>query len=344
MAGITSFGKSKTKSGGTSEARGTNPSVKKVAAKKSSTPSKQKPEARPAHPKEKIPLDNYEIKPENWFTNKPYGFRFTNRDGKTLVMFLPISPSNLTVTTQFATNIIPTLYGTVEEHSDVRYYDISIEGTTGFAPRYVMSPDDPYLDTDASIVEQDIRKPGRRSFEIATGVAAGGFFSKTLGVLDQIASKINKAIDKISPNKQKTAVYTLETGYYAFHNLYKFFLKYKHDVSGADGKSGPRKGGHPLTFFNYKDNNEYSVAIRGFTLKRSAENPMLYYYSIQMRGYALRTAGSKVAFGDEMGQRLKDLGLNGINPSSLLGDIKNVAKQATSVAGLLGGGLNVFGR
>jgi hypothetical protein len=330
----------KTKTPKTGQARDSANAVRKVGAKKSSS-AKKPTVGLPTAPKAKTPVDDYAIKPENWFTNKPYGFRFTNRDGKTLVMFLPISPSNLSITTQFATNLIPTLYGTVEEHSDVRYYDIVIEGTTGFAPRYIMTPEDPYLDKDASIVEEDIRKQGRRSFEIASGVDLGGFFSKTIGA---IANIVNKATDILSPQKNKTGLYTLETGYYAFHNLYRFLLKYKHDVSGADGKSDLRKGGHPLTFFNYKDNNEYNVVVRSFTLRRSAENPMLYYYSISMRGYALRTAGEKIKFGDAMSGRLNDLGLAGINPSSLLGDIKNIASKATSIAGLAGGGINIFGR
>ncbi len=41
----------------------------------------------------------------NWYTAKPYGFKFTPRDGSgAVVMFLPISPSNLTIATHFATN------------------------------------------------------------------------------------------------------------------------------------------------------------------------------------------------------------------------------------------------
>src|SRR6185369_1371883 len=76
-------------------------------------------------------LPGYKVIKSNWFTAKPYGFKFTPRAGKAMTMFLPIAPSNLTISTGFATNAIPTLYGTVEEHSPVRYYDITIEGTTG---------------------------------------------------------------------------------------------------------------------------------------------------------------------------------------------------------------------
>src|SRR5690349_19439102 len=79
----------------------------------------------------------YSLESQNWYSAKPYGFKASLRDGRTVVMFLPISPSNLTISTNFATNLIPTLYGTVEEHSEIRYFDITIEGTTGMAPKFV---------------------------------------------------------------------------------------------------------------------------------------------------------------------------------------------------------------
>src|SRR4051812_8540541 len=93
----------------------------------------------------------------NWFTAKPYGFRFTPKEGQVKVMYLPIGPSNLTITTHFATSITPTIYGTVEEHSPVRYFDIAIEGTTGMAPKFV-NPMDPK--------EKVVEKSGRTTFSI----------------------------------------------------------------------------------------------------------------------------------------------------------------------------------
>src|SRR5689334_19686681 len=71
----------------------------------------------------------YTLESQNWYSAKPYGFKASLRNGRSVVMFLPINPSNLTISTNFATNMIPTLYGTVEEHSEVRYFDITIEGT-----------------------------------------------------------------------------------------------------------------------------------------------------------------------------------------------------------------------
>lgn len=272
----------------------------------------------------------YSLKPENWFTSKPYGFRFFPRNGNTsgLTMYLPINPSNIQISTNFATNMITTLYGTVEEHSPVRYYDIQIEGTTSFAPKYVE-------------IGQEVPYKGRQGAEIVQSLsgAAGGFFSKTLGLLDQLR---NTASSLNSDNNQTTSgIDMLNTGYVAFHNLYRLLLKYKQDVAGETDSQTRKR--HPLTFFNYKDNNEYDVVIKNFTLRKSAENPMLYYYSITLRGYNIRSANANTA-NDSIAQRLKDLGLNGVDSSSLLATIKGTANKVKGVLGPLGAGINILGR
>lgn len=279
--------------------------------------------------------ETYKVESQNWYSAKPYGFKMTTRDGGTFTMFLPISPSNLNITTPFATNIVTTLYGTVEEHSDVRYFDISIEGTTGMAPKFI----EPGAGNDSSILYSQLRKSGRSTTPIASSISAGGFFAKTLGLANQIK---NKAADLLDGGvKPKTGINNDNSGYVAFHNLYRFLLQYKKDASGTGGSTTDRKS-HPLTFFNYKDNNQYDVVVRGFTMRRSADNPMLYYYSIQLRGYNLRAITSPI--NDSLTQRLQELGLNGVDSSSVLGDIKSISSQAKGIIGSLVGGINILGR
>lgn len=281
----------------------------------------------------------YAVDPSNWYSAKPYGFTFTTRDNKKVTMFLPINPSNLTIVTNFATNVIPTLYGTVEEHSEVRYYDISIEGTTGMAPKFV----NPVMNSeDGSGSEYKAAyRSGRNSVPIAKGITGfgGGFFAKRLGALTQVA---NKAVDLLGgPSTERERGFVdKNSGYVAFHNLYRFLKKYKDDVS-----SGPpaTRTGHPLQFFNYKDGNCYDVAIKNFSLRRSAESPMLYYYSIQLRGYNLR---STTSLPSESGlqQRVKDLGLDGVESSSFFSEFQKKSKDAKSVLSGLIGGTNLLGR
>lgn len=276
----------------------------------------------------------YSIKPSNWFTAKPYGFKAKTRDGKIITMFLPINPSNLTINTEFATNVIPTLYGTVEEHSDVRYYDIVIEGTTGMAPKFV----DPYLRGEPSDAYAKTVKSGRSSFAVSQSLSMNGFFSKTLGLVNNI---INKSADLADGKPKPQAGFAnQDSGYVAFHNLYRFLLQYKKDAAGIS--STAERSSHPLTFFNYKDNNEYDVVIKSFSMRRSADNPMLYFYSIQMRGYNLRTISSQIP--DDLSKRFKDLGLDGVKSSSQFGDIKSVSNQAKAIIGSLAGGINILGR
>ncbi len=274
----------------------------------------------------------YSVIKENWYTAKPYGFTFNPRgqNASSITMFLPISPSNIAIQTQFATNVITTLYGTVEEHSEVRYYDITISGTTGFAPKYVY-PVENYSNKNPA--------PGRANFDVRDAINLGGFFSKTLSMFSQI---VDKATDILGSNPPvTTGVYSDESGYLAFHNLYRFLLKYKRDAAGQD--SIQLRTQHPLTFFNYKDNTQYDVAIRSFNLTRDSENPMLYNYSIQLRGYNLRSAGLG-ASKEDITQRLKDLGLAGVKSGTLLGDIKNKTDQAKQIVGAAAGGTNTLGR
>lgn len=278
---------------------------------------------------------SYTVKPENWFTALPYGFRFYRRDKDLPVtMFLPINPTNLTISTNFATNIIPTLYGTIEEHSPVRYYDIVIEGTTGMVPKWTR----PFVGS-RPVGDMGGRLSSVTSAGFLDAVAGStGFFAKTLATLNKAYSS---AKDLFSMGKQnQTGVFTDQTGYFAFHNLYRFFLKYKMDAAGQT--STKRRTRHPLTFFNYKDNNEYDVAIENFTLRRSSDNPMLYQYRIQLRGFNLRNSSDEFAAQDQTADRLNKLGLNGTN--SLLNIMKTKASQAKSVLGSLGAGLKVLGK
>lgn len=285
--------------------------------------------------------DTYSLSYNNWYTAKPYGFKAILRDGRHVVMFLPISPSNLTVSTQFATNVIATLYGTIEEHSEVRYYDIVIEGTTGMSPKFI----NPYIggkDVEGGTAYPEVHESGRSTMTpVGTAMSSGGFFAKTLNMINQLKKKAVD-INNGSNVSTKTGVHPEKTGYAAFHNLYRFLLQHKKDVMGSSGGSyGESRS--PLIFFNYKDNTQYRVVVRGFTMRRSAENPMLYYYSIQLRGYDLKSVAGK-NINDNLSTRFSALGLDGVQTSSMLGDIKSISQQAKSIVGSLVGGINIFGR
>jgi hypothetical protein len=281
---------------------------------------------------------SYKLKSDNWYSTKPYGFKFSREESGQdvdMVMFLPIGPNNLNIGTSFATNTVATLLGTVEEHSPVRYFNISIEGTTGTAPKYVM----PGYGNAAQVYDTLKSSPyGRSSFSVAEGLSAGGFFPKTF---DLINKTLDKAADLFDGGPSTKVGFTdAMSGYAAFHNLYRFLLLYKNSMS-SKGNSKPKK---PLIFFNYKDNNEYYVTINNFTLRRSAENPTLYYYSIQMRGYDLRTAGESKDIEESLADRISQLGLDGVKTGSIFGEIKNISSGVKSIVGAASGAIGAFGR
>jgi hypothetical protein len=263
---------------------------------------------------------------ENWYKQKPYAFKFTDRKGTPHDFYLPISPYNISITTHFATNVITTMYGTIEEHSEQRYYDIIISGTTGMVPRY--------YDTVDKQLETQSGKPseiGRANFPIKDMIGGnlGGFFKRTQALVE---NTLNQASDLIGDNNGSTGVDLSKTGYTAFHNFYKFLLVYKKDVSGEYGAStSSRNQQHPLIFVNYKDNNQYNVAIQNFQLTRDASQPMLYNYNITMRAYNLQEADSQ-NIANDLADRAEELGLTSVNNSSLFSKIANKAKQAKNLA------------
>lgn len=281
--------------------------------------------------------DTYNNLP-NWYKALPYGFIFTPKVGKSVTKYLPIAPNNITITTHFATNVIATLYGTVEQHSDQRYFDIVIEGTTGIAPRYV----------DIQEVEQDkattLHKTGRSAFSVQESISSdvlGGFFKKTINTVNQI---VNKVADIFTPEQNLSGVNIQGTGYAAFHNLYKFFLYYKRDTSGQTDTTTRKEGlPHPLVFVNYKDNNKYDCSIQKFILRRSAENPMLYNYQIVLKAYNIQKLDANPNAKFDLQTRLSELGLDGVTNSSAFSQIKQLSNDAKQVFGAAVGGLNILG-
>ena len=250
---------------------------------------------------------------ENWYKQLPYGFRFRGMD-----FYLPISPSNLNITTHFATNVISTMYGTIEEHSEQRYYDITISGTTGMAPRYYKIVKDQKLDTSKVI--------GRASFPVKSKIGGnlGGFFKRTQAL---VQNTLNQVSDLLGEDNPSTGIDLQRTGYSAFHNFYKFLLLHK---KVATGQSTIGSGSKNLIFLNYKDQNQYNVAIQTFQLTRDASNPMLYNYNISMRAYNLKTVDSKDVRLD-VGSRSAELGLSGLN-TSIATILANKARKAKNAA------------
>ena len=303
-------------------------------------------------------LDNasvYKPNPANWFKSLPYAFK-ANINGKSYLFYLPLNPQNLNIVTHYATGVIATLYSTVEEHSEQRYFDITIQGTTGFSPKYSSS----YSSTPQSDKLSAETNPGRSSYSDGAifGGHAGGFFAKTLGKINQAANQASNTLNSLLGQSRpyQTGVFLNTSGYMAFHNLYRFFLDYKKSASTSApvknndiGISGTvpdnfsiasiNNNTSPLYFLNFKDNNQYSCAIQRFVLERSAENPMLYNYSIQLRAYNLSPISATEEF--SLKDRLVELGLT--TKPSILSRFKLAVRDAKSAVNSVGGALTTLG-
>jgi len=271
----------------------------------------------------------------NWHKSLPYGFSFNPQGGKpSIICYLPLAPENIAVSTHFGTNVIPTLYGTIEEHSEQRYYDIVLSGTTGFAPKYTT----PFLSGPQPPDKAD-NLTGRKSYDKHKALL-GGFFQKSIGALSQGLNTIANMAENFTGVQIDSGVNPHTSGYIAFHNLYRYLLEYKRDAAGLNGYTAGNKK-HPLTFLNYKDHLKYDCAIMKFDLKRSATQPMLYNYTIVMRAYNLRDLAESPPDG-AVADRLEELGLAGIG-GSVFKKLKQTSNGAKGVTGALSGGLNVLG-
>lgn len=256
-----------------------------------------------------------------WYQNPPYCFQYSD-----FIFPLPISPSNLSIETHFANTLIPTLYGTIEEHSDTRYFDIMIVGTTAIAPKYYQQERKDQFDATNGGVG------GRQAYSSGAIKLPGGFASKTIDNINKLKNQITSIIN---PPKFESGVFLDNNGYVAFHNFYKFLLKYKLKINNGNGEYDD----NGLYFLNYKDNQSYKCIVNKFILERNSDNPMLYNYSIQLRAYNLTLIGEGEEF-QTLQQRMQELGLmeSDVTLSKKFKSVTSGAKSAiNSLKSTLGG-------
>lgn len=263
----------------------------------------------------------YNSIPENWFKALPYAFKTINSQGEETLFYLPLNPSNLNIATHMATNVIATIGGTVEEHAPQRYFDISIQGTTGIAPTNSNS-------TSEIVSQADEKTLSRSSYtpELNISDKTGGFFAKTTGKLDQALNQARSTF--AGERNHESGINISNSGYAAFHNFYRFLLDSK--KAAQENKGDVQKF---LKFISYKDNQEYTCAITRFQLERSADNPMLYNYSIMLKAYSLQNITND-----------KSIKSNDILKGKFtLSDFKNKVRSAKSSISALRGAFGSFG-
>lgn len=215
-----------------------------------------------------LTVDNFaaDAPGKNWKKSYPFRFLVTKVDslGKHTQIAqyrLPIAPSDLTVSTQFAIKTTITSRGILEEHNGAPIRQIVFSGSTGI-----------YL------ARGNAGKSEKRSI-------IGGIFS---GTTDAFGLAVKQAASTFSPfdtgkstssSKEEDLALT-QTGWYQFQMLDLFLHTY------AEAKKHPNNQNLRLIFEIAKDKVQYVVTPQSFVKKRTSNSPMEYLYQVSLLAWA----------------------------------------------------------
>jgi phage baseplate assembly protein W len=210
--------------------------------------------------------DGREAKGDAAISYKATQFKFT----------LPIPPQDLSINMPLATSVQATLGGIVEQHGGAPFRDIVISGTTGITP----------IKNTAGPKEADLLSRTVETIFAGSANAARSFASNATTVVTgkkEFYPNINQGLgdgpDRI-PEKS--------TGYYQFRLLERLLESYQ-EIKKRSGAVDPLIGFDPkdlrLGFAVWKDEACYLCSGVNFMLKRSATNPMEYFYTLQLKAW-----------------------------------------------------------
>lgn len=177
------------------------------------------------------------------------------------LFFLP--PQAIQIQTQFASSVIATNRGILEENNGMVFRTITISGTTGVWPAK------PFQKKGSSSL---LGRLAKNIFPAATSA-----ISNLFGQIKKTTSSIvgEGPLDLQKPDK--------DSGYYQFWALHNFFVAY------AEAKKDPGCKNFRLVFGAPKDNIEYICTPVQFDMRRDSSNPLLYRYQIVLRAWDITT-------------------------------------------------------
>lgn len=204
------------------------------------------------------------IKANDWRAKYPYSLlilkavRGSNNKvsyilEKNLRFTLPITPSQITVNTIFASQLTLGSRGILEEHNGIGIKQIQISGTTGI-----------FLKRPSFTAENKQQSPLETIF--AGTIAAANALRNT------IRAVTGKALNN-NAGKPPTPTDELYSGYYQYHLLRSFLEAY------AMLKKAPGGEGYRLGLEMGKDRVIYLVTPQTFNTVRSQSSPMEYNWS-----------------------------------------------------------------
>jgi len=215
---------------------------------------------------------------------------------------LPIPPQELSISMPVADTVIPTLTGYNEISGGAPFRNIMIAGTTGLWPDRV------------AVSESGEPNP------LTTAVAP---------ITDAVTELVTGAPPRITNAASKSTFPLDETGFFRFHQLRQFLegyvaLKRRADPvqQGDEDKAGQRHRGQAmyperlrLALAIWRDSTVYLCRLQQFDMRRSADRPLEYRYSIQLQAF-------KRVDINERGQAKSELKIN-TNRINRLFDVMN---------------------
>jgi hypothetical protein len=237
------------------------------------------------------------IKPDNWNKSMPYYFAIVeaNEDGSVSshglsasimqalglnsnIVPLWISPSSLSISTQYAMSVSATNGGILEEANGVVFRMISLQGSFGVLPN------------KTNRNEKSTAKPAvkliQNLFPGAT-TAIKSLINQAQSVAKAVTGGKDGDLDKINAKLNLN-----DTGYFRIWTLHNFLVAY------AEGKKNPIFGSSlRLIFGSGKDNIAYVVTPTGaFDIKRDSSNPLLGRYAISLKAWDITTVNPAIKF------------------------------------------------
>lgn len=206
-------------------------------------------------------------KKENWNIAGQYGFAILEQKGSSFSVYgdskylitLRIPPQSLSITSQFASSVIATNNGILEEHNGSIFSMISISGTTGLLP-------------DRATV---VKPTGALQ---AVGNAIAPNLTSAIGGL---VKSVSRTLNKLGITSEESDIDLTKTGYFQFWALHHLFKTY------AELKKIPGNENLRLSFFSTRDGTNYLCTPVTFEMRRDISAPMQYRYAIALRAWKL---------------------------------------------------------
>lgn len=197
--------------------------------------------------------------------------------GSAWEFFLPISPQQLSITDTYSINTSATLRGILEEHSGVRFKNISIQGTFGVWP-------------------------GRPSITSPPGTpsALQSIFGGTIAAAENVASQFTSIVNNITTGSSASKPKTVRpdnsgtgndssakgdeqggfgTGFYQQLMLQQFLEQY------AEAKKDPDNASWRLVFDIPKQSQSFVVTPVAYNWNQNVNKPLEVNYSLQLKAW-----------------------------------------------------------